>query len=436
MGNVRGQNGGILQGVLIGITLGTIGLGGYALYGTFANDRIEATPAAQRAATTARVAEVYPAEPILNRHLDALRKRSLLPTDQAVLVETLSGEVLMAHNTERAINPASVLKLAPTLMAIERFGPDYRFRTVFLADGPVEDGVLEGTLAVRSDGDPTFGREDVNALADELRRRGVRSVRGDLLVAGQFSFHTTDEPAQAVTRFRESLARAGIRVGGVARLAPSVAGGEIFALESEPLIEIVQRLNSHSVNRTGDNLGTTVGGPAAIERYFVEHLEVRPDEIEVHQASGLGHNAMTANAAMRMLRRLYEVLDANGLELDQVLPLNGVGDGTMRRRLVSDGLAGSVAAKTGTHYTTDGGVTTLTGVAYTRERGPVLFVVLNSRGPVEEYRDWQDELLADLMTELGGANPPPHALAAIAERSKPPAPPAAKKDPFDDRLGD
>jgi hypothetical protein len=47
-------------------------------------------------------------------------------------------------------------------------------------------------------------------------------------------------------------------------------------------------------------------------------------------------------------------------------------------------------------------VSTLAGLAYTRNRGPVLFAIFNTRGNVNTYRKLQDELLKDLIVEFGG----------------------------------
>lgn len=416
--NVRRQDrNGLLAGVLIGVTVGA-GLFGaaYVAKDYLPIGLVAEAPATASARSERRDEPVSPpsAEPMLNRRLADLTRRSLSPADQGVLVETLDGEVLMAHNSTRPINPASVLKLAGTLVALDRFGPDHRFRTVFVVNGMIADGVLEGALGIRSGGDPTFGREDVDVVAQELKRRGIRRVNGDLLVEGPFSFHTTDESPAAAERFKESLGRAGLRISGAARIVSPVEGTEVYAVESAPLLEIAQRLNAYSDNRIGDNLGTTVGGAAAIEAYLVETLGVRPEEVLVGRPSGLGHNEMSARAAMLVLRALNDVCARHGVSLDRIIPLNGIDSGTMRARLVSNGMAGSIAAKTGTHYTQDGGVASLSGVVYTKDKGPVLFVVFNSRGPVGDYRDWQDDLLADVVASFGGASPPERALAVIA----------------------
>jgi D-alanyl-D-alanine carboxypeptidase/D-alanyl-D-alanine-endopeptidase (penicillin-binding protein 4) len=342
----------------------------------------------------------------------------------------------MSHNASTPINPGSVLKLAPTLMALERFGPEHRFRTAVLWQGASSDGVLDGSLGVRSDGDPNFGREEARRLAEQVRAAGIREVNGDLVVSGPFSFFVTEETPEAARRLRDELVRDGVKIHGVGRVADAVSGEEIGAVESETLVEIVQRQNAHSVNRTADNLGTTVGGPAAIERYLVETVGVPASEVVVGHASGLGHNALSARGVMMLLRALEASAERQGLTIDQLIPLNGVDASTMRARLASGDLEGTIAAKTGTHYSQDGGVAAICGVAYTRARGPVLFVILNSRGPVTDFRKWQDHLLADAIGALGGGQPPPRALEALARERQKTTTEKPGRDPFDERRAD
>ncbi|HLQ77654.1 MAG TPA: D-alanyl-D-alanine carboxypeptidase, partial [Terriglobia bacterium] len=67
---------------------------------------------------------------------------------------------------------------------------------------------------------------------------------------------------------------------------------------------------------------------------------------------------------------------------------------------------GAVVGKTGTLPGTDGGVSTLAGILYTRGRGPILFAIFNSMGSVTVYRQLQDSLLKELIEESGGPQPP------------------------------
>ena len=63
---------------------------------------------------------------------------------------------------------------------------------------------------------------------------------------------------------------------------------------------------------------------------------------------------------------------------------------------------GAIIGKTGTLPGTDGGVSTLAGIAYTRDRGPVIFAIFNTRGSVATYRKLQDEFMKGFIVESGG----------------------------------
>ena len=85
-----------------------------------------------------------------------------------------------------------------------------------------------------------------------------------------------------------------------------------------------------------------------------------------------------------------------------MLPVAGSDAGTLRRRFVGEEFRGAIIGKTGTLPGTDGGVSTLAGIAYTRNRGPVLFAIFNTMGSVATYRRLQDDFLKGFILESGG----------------------------------
>lgn len=341
---------------------------------------------------------------VLETHLAKLRTQNLLASDQGVLVETLDGEPLVAYNARRVYNPASVLKLVTTLVALERLPADHRFTTAVTVSGLVVDGVVQGDLGIRSDGDPTFDASALIAAADALKAQGIRRVAGALVVSGPFSYKTIDETPAAIARAHRGFGNVGIKIDGGAR-AGTVEGTELVVLRSRPLLDILQLMNAHSINTIADNLATTVGGATAIRRHLVEELGLPAHQVTVTNGSGLDHNALTPEGVVAVVRALVVAADRRGVPRDQLLPLSGVDSGTMRARLDEASVRGSVIAKTGTQPNVDGGVATLAGVAYTRERGPVLFAIMNSNGDVHNYRNWEDAVLRDVLDACGGAEP-------------------------------
>lgn len=85
-------------------------------------------------------------------------------------------------NADKAVNPASTMKLVTTYAALELLGPNHQWKTEFYADGPVKDGVLNGNLYLKGGGDPKLNMEKLWLLLRDLRANGVQTVTGDLVL--------------------------------------------------------------------------------------------------------------------------------------------------------------------------------------------------------------------------------------------------------------
>jgi D-alanyl-D-alanine carboxypeptidase/D-alanyl-D-alanine-endopeptidase (penicillin-binding protein 4) len=110
-----------------------------------------------------------------------------------------TGDTLYSRNAGKLFMPASNMKIITGSVALAQLGPDFRFRTAFVADAPVTAGVLKGNLIVEGRGDPSVSdamhRGDTtlapelrtNAMtamrefADSLSARGIRRIDGRLL---------------------------------------------------------------------------------------------------------------------------------------------------------------------------------------------------------------------------------------------------------------
>jgi D-alanyl-D-alanine carboxypeptidase/D-alanyl-D-alanine-endopeptidase (penicillin-binding protein 4) len=124
------------------------------------------------------------AEPTLEERLDAsLAHRGLRGARIAALVvDAGTGEVLYARDPDKAMVPASNMKLLTALAVLSAFGPAHRFETAIFADAPLDAEGGVGTLYVRGGGDPALTSEDFWRLAADLRRAGLRSVRGGMVL--------------------------------------------------------------------------------------------------------------------------------------------------------------------------------------------------------------------------------------------------------------
>ncbi len=89
---------------------------------------------------------------------------------------------LISINAQRPMNPASTMKLLTTFAALDLLGPAYTWKTEAWIDGELKDGVLNGDLILKGYGDPKFTIEQFWLWLGELRARGLREIRGDLVL--------------------------------------------------------------------------------------------------------------------------------------------------------------------------------------------------------------------------------------------------------------
>ena len=93
------------------------------------------------------------------------------------------------------MNPASSMKLVTTYAALELLGPAYRWKTETYAGGPLTGEALHGDLILKGYGDPKLTLENFWLLLRDLRQRGVRDIRGGVLLDQSYFEPTANDPA-------------------------------------------------------------------------------------------------------------------------------------------------------------------------------------------------------------------------------------------------
>ena len=121
--------------------------------------------------------------PLPSSAAHALAATKIPPSAVAILVqETGASRPILSINPGAALNPASVMKLVTTYAALELLGPAYRWKTEAYATAPAREGVLEGDLLLKGYGDPKLDLEAFWILLRALRGKGLREIRGDLVL--------------------------------------------------------------------------------------------------------------------------------------------------------------------------------------------------------------------------------------------------------------
>jgi len=350
---------------------------------------------------------------------------------QGVLIETLDGKIVSAQAVDQGFNPASSIKLATALVALQTFGPNHRFTTGFWTDGSLDktSGQLTGNLYVTGR-DPSFHHEHAVMIARQLNSMGIRIVTGNLIVApgftmnfnwsargsGESLFDTLDasrrssEAIRAWTYERTTLGDLSslqtvpsLTVTGEVIVGPAAPGASLLLThKSSKLTDVLKVLLCYSNNFMAERIGDSLGGKDAVMRQIVTTLGIPPEEIQFASLSGLGVNRVTPRAMMKIFRGLRNELQKNRLSPSDILPVAGIDPGTLEDRFTGPAWQGSVIAKTGTLVRTDGGASSLVGQMRTKNGDTLLFVIMNQRGNVLRFRMNQDYLVMLVQNSRGG----------------------------------
>lgn len=138
------------------------------------------------------------------------------------------GPVRLAHNATQAMSPASVMKLAPSVAALDRLGPAWTWKTRAWLAGPLRDGVLDGDLLIAASGDPDLTWDRLGQWLRDWRARGLREIRGDIVIDS--SLYAPPPPAEAFDGAPQRAYNARpeaflVNFGALSlRLAPDAAG--------------------------------------------------------------------------------------------------------------------------------------------------------------------------------------------------------------------
>src|SRR5258705_3294956 len=119
--------------------------------------------------------------------VDALRKASIPQSAVAAWVQEVgASRPTIALNARASVNPVSTIKLVTTLARLELLGPTYRWKTEAYLDGD--------NLVLRGHGDPKLNAESFWMLLRHLRGRGLRELRGDIILDRSFFAPAHYEP--------------------------------------------------------------------------------------------------------------------------------------------------------------------------------------------------------------------------------------------------
>ncbi|MEY3912427.1 MAG: hypothetical protein RL509_471, partial [Pseudomonadota bacterium] len=119
--------------------------------------------------------------------VEAALQRAQVPREAlSVVVMPVSspgkGTPLISHRAQVLVNPASLMKLVTTSVALDQLGPAFTWSTPVYVEGTVREGVLQGNVYLRGQGDPRLGVERLWLLLRRLQGLGIQRIEGDIVL--------------------------------------------------------------------------------------------------------------------------------------------------------------------------------------------------------------------------------------------------------------
>ena len=118
-----------------------------------------------------------------------------IPPDAVSIDVRDEKKSLFSHRATVASNPASTMKLLTTYAGLKILGPAYRWKTEIYLDGKLEGDTLHGNLVFKGYGDPKLTEEELWLWLRELRQRGLKEIRGDIVLDNSFFALIAADPA-------------------------------------------------------------------------------------------------------------------------------------------------------------------------------------------------------------------------------------------------
>jgi D-alanyl-D-alanine carboxypeptidase/D-alanyl-D-alanine-endopeptidase (penicillin-binding protein 4) len=383
---------------------------------------------------------------------DAARVKAALAADfsnasvagaDGVAVVSDDGRVLVDLHGDRAMTPASTMKLFVGSTSLFVLGEGHRLVTTFESLRPPDpEGTVDDLWLVGS-GDPVLTTDDVVRGIGVLRRAGVRTVRNLGIDATRFAgpeqnpawlpdddqydyaagtsalsldwdvvkvvadggeaYHPVTHIAAYVGEVvRRLMKHAGIEIDNV-ELAPApLAATTLWAHPSPRMQDMVRQMFLESDNHIAEQLLRTLGAEQGVgteatgartERAFLAQLDVPTAGLHIVDGSGLAPSDRTSPLTLATLLSRLAGLE-HGDDFVRTLARAGV-EGTVRYHTLTDA-AGRVRAKSG-HID---GVNALAGYVQTRAHGRVAFAfIVNKPGLDDEAVERTYDLALDQLSE-------------------------------------
>jgi D-alanyl-D-alanine carboxypeptidase/D-alanyl-D-alanine-endopeptidase (penicillin-binding protein 4) len=140
-------------------------------------------------------------ETIQTKIAQVLKRPGIRSADWGIeIYDPTTNKAVLSLNPDKTFQPASVLKVVTTATALEKLGPDFRFRTGVYTNGTIlPDGTLSGDIILVGRGDPNLidtgkellDRPALQQLSEKIQALGIKKIHGNVIGDDSYFEFTT-----------------------------------------------------------------------------------------------------------------------------------------------------------------------------------------------------------------------------------------------------
>ena len=342
------------------------------------------------------------------------------------------GKVLYELDPEMSMIPASITKILVGAAAYSKLGANYMIPTVvYTDDSDIKDGVINGNLYIKGFGDPDLYSGDIQTLASEITKRGIKEITGNIVADDSYfdsKYYTLsgvykgdtgpsywpyvsglciDKSAGATTAgnfLSSDLSSMGVNVQGTVIAGVTPTGAKEVAQFSHSLYDVLAYMLKESDNHSAITIFKLLGAkykstPASLEDAqevmisFLNEVGIDRYSFEILEGSGLTrYNKVNAEMYIKLLKYMYD----DRFTFDYFMNSLSIAgkDGTLKKRMIGTEAEGNVYAKTGTINS----VSALSGYVIDKDNEVLIFyIVMNGfGGNASNMRAAQDDVAITL----------------------------------------
>lgn len=130
-----------------------------------------------------------PIDTSLTKEISQILKKNLPKNSEYSLTcfSTSRNDYIVKINSQTSLIPASTNKLFTTGIALLNLGLEQTINTeLYTDDENINDGIINGNLYLKGQGDPTITTSDFQLLVNDLISKGIKAITGNLIIDDTF----------------------------------------------------------------------------------------------------------------------------------------------------------------------------------------------------------------------------------------------------------